>query len=131
MPLWTNYFPKQRQVLLCNFETGFKPPEMVKVRPVIVVSKTSTNGRGLCTVVPVSTTRPAPLQAWHVETTAMFQLPGADVVHWAKCDMLYTVAFARLTMPHRRLNGRREYATLRLSPEDFGLVANGVRHAVL
>jgi uncharacterized protein YifN (PemK superfamily) len=32
------FHPEPRMVLVCDFTTGFKEPEMVKVRPVIVLS---------------------------------------------------------------------------------------------
>ena len=40
---------------MCDFRTGFKPPEMVKMRPVVVVSGKRT---GVGTVVPLSATAP-------------------------------------------------------------------------
>ncbi|TAM88997.1 MAG: hypothetical protein EPN41_04700 [Candidimonas sp.] len=49
------------EIVICNFDTGFRVPEMVKQRPVVVISKTSTHARGLCTVVPLSTTLPVPM----------------------------------------------------------------------
>ena len=30
--------PKPGMLLMCDFDTGFRPPEMVKVRPVVVIS---------------------------------------------------------------------------------------------
>ena len=41
----------------CDF-SGFRPPEIVKVRPVISVSRARNDAAPLCTVVPVSHTRP-------------------------------------------------------------------------
>jgi mRNA interferase MazF len=46
------------QILICDFSSGFVEPEMVKVRPVVVISpKPRKSIHSLCTVVPLSTTR--------------------------------------------------------------------------
>lgn len=49
--------PPPATVLLCNFSPGFRPPEMIKLRPVLVVSPTSYN-HDTTTVVPISTGAP-------------------------------------------------------------------------
>ena len=55
------YPPKVGTLWICDFNTGFKPPEMIKRRPVVVISpRRSTE---LCTIVPLSTTVPDPLVA--------------------------------------------------------------------
>ena len=48
--------PVPGQVLLCDYDTGFRPPEMVKKRLAVVVSPRLPYRDGLCTVVPLSTT---------------------------------------------------------------------------
>lgn len=48
--------PKEKTVVMCDF-SGFKEPEMVKVRPVVVLAKHKHNAR-LVTIVPLSTTEP-------------------------------------------------------------------------
>lgn len=125
---------KTGEVVICNFDTGFVVPEMVKSRPVVVISKSSTHGRGLCTVVPLSTTDPTKIEAWHVllPNPLLRVLPRehtfaqADVV-WAKCDMLTTVAFSRITRPYDRRNGQRAYAPVKLGHDDLDAVFAGVR----
>ncbi len=57
---------KTGEIVICNYNTGFVVPEMVKSRPAVVISKSSTHWRGLCTVVPLSTTPPEKVEAWHV-----------------------------------------------------------------
>lgn len=57
---------KTGEIVICNFDTGFVPPEMVKARPALVFSKSSTLWRGLCSVVPFSTTPPDRIEPWHV-----------------------------------------------------------------
>lgn len=82
---------------MCDFEKGFQEPEMVKKRPVILLTKATQK---LVTVVPLSTTPPDPQQDYHcfiekkyLPNTSYFQR-GAGC--WVKGDMLYTVSFARL-----------------------------------
>ncbi|EOO2098321.1 type II toxin-antitoxin system PemK/MazF family toxin [Escherichia coli] len=52
------YQPSVRSVLMCDFR-GMVVPEIVKVRPVVVVSRNRHNNQ-LVTVVPISTTEPIP-----------------------------------------------------------------------
>jgi len=122
------------EVLICDFDTGFKPPEMVKRRPVAVVSRTATHWRGLCTVVPLSTTDPKPQMSWHVlmlSNPLHGHLPeshafGKPDIVWAKCDMLYTVGFERVTRIHRRVNGRRDYQGVRVGKRDLDDIIKAV-----
>lgn len=60
-----NFHPGYGIILFCDFGHQ-KEPEMVKVRPVVVVSR---NHAKLCTVVPLSGTEPEPLQTWHYKMT--------------------------------------------------------------
>ncbi len=47
--------PQVGSTLICNYGTGFVAPEMVKRRPVVVISRLRRRA-DLCTVVPLSTT---------------------------------------------------------------------------
>ncbi len=109
MPL-NGFFPKPGQVLLCDFNRGFVPPEMVKSRPCVVVSAARTHGRRLCCVVPLSTTAP---NSVHGLAHRLPQNPCPDfsaaVAVWAKCDMLYTVSFERLNKLHKKTRKGRVY----------------------
>ena len=80
-------------ILYCDFGHQ-KPPEMVKVRPVVIVSR--EHGQ-LCTVVPPSGTVPDPVKPWHYAMTRD-KLPRFMQANnwWAKCDCLTTVALSRL-----------------------------------
>lgn len=126
--LLAGQYPKTGQVLMCDFSRGFVEPEMVKKRAVVVISRTVTHGRRLCTVVPLSTTAPNPIEAWHVRL-ARDPLPNANqsVVVWAKCDMLYTVSFDRLDRPHVKETGGRVYHSIYLGATDLAAVFDGVR----
>ena len=56
------FHPKPGTILMCDFSAGFKAPEMVKVRPVIVVSPKRKHCSGLCTVVAISTVTPTTIE---------------------------------------------------------------------
>ena len=82
---------------MCDFSRGFVEPEMVKVRPVIVLK---TNSRSkLVTVIPLSTVAPNPIQDYHIEIP-MKELPNYRYFNqkpsWLKGDMIYTVSWHRL-----------------------------------
>jgi len=125
---------KTGEIVICDF-TGLHEPEMVKRRPVVVISKTSTHWRGLCTIVPLSSTEPSRVQAWHVALSRnplRGHLPSGHPFEvedrvWAKCDMLYTLAFDRISRPYVRSNGRRVYPPVRLPSNDLAAVFDGVR----
>lgn len=119
---------KTGHILICDFERGFVPPEMVKCRPVVVISKSSTHHRRLCTVIPLSTTEPWPIEHWHVPLShdPLPHMSKGRVV-WAKCDMIYTVSFERLDRPHRKTGGKRDYLSVKVSAYDLAAIFNGVR----
>lgn len=87
--------PRLGQILVCDFK-GLREPEMVKVRPVIVVSPKPRIQKGICTVVPMSRQKPNFVKPFH------YKLPNKTIPgrtgeeSWAKCDMIYTVSLKRL-----------------------------------
>jgi len=92
-----NFHPKRGTVLMCDFTTGFKAPEMVKRRHIVVVSPRYRRHTGLCLVVPFSTVTPHEIEPHHYGIIAGsydFFDPAKTV--WAKCDMLTCVCFERL-----------------------------------
>lgn len=95
MPL--NYYPNPGEILVCDY-SGFVEPEMVKKRPVIIISPRLRRRGELVCVVPLSTTPPAPAELHHCKITlekplpAPFQAPEV----WAKCDMVSNLARSRL-----------------------------------
>ena len=89
MPLL--YQPKEGSVLICDFR-GYEVPEMVKIRPVVVIRKHRTN-KQLVTVIALSTAEPRSMLGHHLELQSHLQ--GANTVCWAKCDMVSTVSPAR------------------------------------
>jgi mRNA interferase MazF len=99
MPL--RFHPQLGTVLLCDYSTGFILPEMVKRRPVVVVSPPFKRRTGVCTVVPLSTTPPLPIEKWHVLLPIEPPLPKP--FHrspvWVKADRSAAVSFERLDLP--------------------------------
>ena len=125
------YHPKQREVLRCDY-SGLIAPEMCKVRWVVVVSPKFINRPDLCTVVPLSTSAPQSIQPYHVKLDRdPAPFPCGDDV-WAKCDMLMTVSFSRLTAhwQGRRADGRRNYVALYVTKSEFARITHGVLAAL-
>ena len=123
MPLFRQ--PAPGTLWMCDFNTGFRPPEMVKYRPVVVISPQPGRMTGLCTIVPLSTTRPIPMEPVHHRMDPA-SLPGrlAQNETWAKCDMLYTVSLARLSRATRR---GQAAATFRVLDTDMDAIRNCVK----
>jgi uncharacterized protein YifN (PemK superfamily) len=84
-------------VVLCDF-TGMRAPEMVKRRPVVLVSPRIRARPGLATIVALSTTTPRPVEAYHAAIDIRPALPGgfASEGVWVKGDMIYAVSLDRL-----------------------------------
>lgn len=125
MPLL--YQPKEGSVLICDFR-GYEVPEMIKIRPVIVIRKHRTN-KLLVTVVPLSTTAPQTLLEHHLQLESHLQ--GANPVCWAKCDIIATVSLGRLDrIMSKDRHGKRIYKIAELSSEQFLAIKAAVRSAL-
>lgn len=103
------------------------PPEMVKTRPVVVVSSKESHARGVCTVVPLSTTQPHPAESWHCEIRR-FPVPGFQTpeMMWAKCDMVSTVGFVRLHQPYIRSRSGRIFRPTHMAFRHMQLIGAGL-----
>lgn len=115
------YYPPAGEILLCDFSTGFIAPEMVKLRPVVVVSPRLRRRNELVGVVPLSTTPPPQVESYHYQLTLAQPLPKPfdNPVMWAKCDMVATVARARLDRFKAGRSGHggaRKYVVGNVSP---------------
>lgn len=127
MPL--TFKPSPGMVLVCNYDTGFRPPEMVKVRPVVVVSPQRHNGL-TCTIVPLSTTEPEhPSDLQH--ELHPFSLPArlrSRGRTWAKCDMVNTVSLERLdrVKDGRGPDGIRKFVTQSVTLDDLHSIRRGI-----
>jgi mRNA interferase MazF len=99
-----NFYPTAGMVLICDFRDTVWP-EICKIRPVVIVSASHLRRARLATVVPLSTTRPQPICAYHFLLRNRPYVSAHDEV-WAKCDLVTSVSHSRLTR-------------VRLSPERF------------
>jgi len=128
------FAPRPGDILICDFSSGFRPPEMVKRRPVLILSPRLRHRDGLCTVVPLSTSAPRRTVAYQCRVTLPFAPPPPfqAVEVWAKADMLATVAFSRLDLMRsaRKADGKRAYLKIRLGQQDFARVQDCVRAAL-
>jgi uncharacterized protein YifN (PemK superfamily) len=95
------FHPRVGLILQCDFSSGFKEPEMVKKRPVIVLTPSMKGRVKLVTVLALSTQKPNPKELFH------YKLPKASMPQlgrfqekdtWVKGDMIYTVGFHRLDL---------------------------------
>jgi len=127
MPLL--YQPHPGSVVVCDFQ-GFVVPEMIKVRPVVILTKHKKN-KQLVTIVPLSTTQPFEVEDHHHELS---QNPLPDkpnyISVWAKCDMVATVSLQRLDRYKTHQAGKRVYVVPEISAADLDAIRAGVRAAL-
>nr|VFK66611.1 MAG: Uncharacterized protein YifN, PemK superfamily [Candidatus Kentron sp. UNK]VFK72098.1 MAG: Uncharacterized protein YifN, PemK superfamily [Candidatus Kentron sp. UNK] len=127
------FHPHIGMVLICDFNTGFKALEMIKRRPVVVISPRLRRSSPLCTIVPLSTTVPNPVEPFHHPMDPR-SLPGklAKRETWAKCDVLTTVSLERLdrVLVGKERNGKRIYAAGSVTVEDLAAIRRGVLFAL-
>lgn len=125
MPI--TFHPRAGQILMCDFK-GFVPPEMVKVRPVIVVSPRLPYRSHIVAVVPISLTAPQHPMPFTVRLSKNYHPQEADDLPcWAKCDMLLNLATSRLD--GFKID-RRKWATPQATGEDLQAVREGVLAAL-
>lgn len=120
--------PSPGQILVCNFGTGFRKPEITKVRPVVVVSPQPRFRSGLCTVVPLSTVEPENVMPYH------YKLPRGLVPNepagkdsWAKCDLVATVGLKRLDRVRVQF---RNYVAPIIPPDDLKAIRKCLLHVI-
>ena len=124
MPI--NFHPSAGQILICDFSSGFQPPEMVKVRPLVVISPRRRSGQ-LVKVVPLSSSPPTPIEPWHHKISASVY-PPARAEMWAKCDMVITVSINRLDrVKHRDASGKRLYMSRAVPPLELAIIQHAVK----
>lgn len=131
------FHPRKGQILMCDFSIGFKEPEMVKKRPVIVISPPMEGRSNIVTVAAMSTAVPKKIMPYH------YQVPKASMPQlgtfqekntWLKGDMIYAVGFHRLELI--RLNkkdpntGKRVYFDRRLGKEQMNKIYTCVLHGL-
>lgn len=126
------FHPEPRMILMCDFTTGFRPPEMVKVRPVIVLSPQRHN-RDTCIVVPLSTTEPDPIEGFHHKLDPeSLPLRLRDETTWVKGDTITTVAHWRLDRVRtgRSREGVRTYVAHKISAIDWAATQHAIAIAL-
>ncbi|WP_066018789.1 type II toxin-antitoxin system PemK/MazF family toxin [Endozoicomonas atrinae] len=128
------FHPQIGQVVICDFNKTFVPPEMVKRRPAVVISPRMRARSNLCTVVPLSTSEPKSYQDYHHPLTITPPLPRPYNAgfHWVKGDMLYTVSFDRLSLPFdgKDYSGKRKYVTHIIDKEDLIKIQKCILHGL-
>ena len=120
------------EILICDYQ-GFKEPEMVKIRPVIVISPRHRAGTRLCTIVPLSTTPPIPQKEYHylLELERKLPKPFDNSYCWVKGDMINTVSLDRLNLIRcGKTQGKRNYYRARIQGEQLKQVQNAIKNAL-
>jgi uncharacterized protein YifN (PemK superfamily) len=114
------FHPNAGTILVCDFH-GMVKPEMVKTRPVVVISPRRRRHSGLCTVVPLSTTIPDPVMKWHYKMQFAQPLSPdwTETDVWIKCDMIYTVSFERLNRFYKIVGTYRKYCDNQVSEQQL------------
>jgi mRNA interferase MazF len=119
------YPPVRGSILLCDYTGGFVTPEMVKPRPVIVISPQIQKRGRLCTVVPLSTTEPDYIMPYHALITIDPPMPPPfdENPSWLKGDMVNSVSYHRLNfIPKGMIRGQRQYYMNVLTAEQMEVV---------
>jgi uncharacterized protein YifN (PemK superfamily) len=118
------FYPRAGQVLICDF-SGFKEPEMVKPRPIIVVSPRLPYRSDIVAIVPISLTEPRHELPFCYRLSKNYHPEEPDDLPcWAKADMLLNLGTYRLS---GFKVGRRKWEYPALTGDDL----KGVRRAVL
>ena len=116
------FHPQPGTVLMCDFSTGFQPPEIMKRRPVVILAPRRRH-TGLCLVVPISTTTPHRLEDFHVLLpVGRYQFLSLEKDSWVKANLVTSVGLHRLDRP--LVYGR--YANAPLNPDDFRAIQRAV-----
>ena len=126
------FHPAPGSILLCDYWHDAQAPEMVKRRPVVIVSPRARKGSGIAIVVPLSTTAPKVVLPVHVRIVLGDALPKPfDAVEmWAKCDLPNAVSLARLDRFRERADGQRSYRSGLCSDQQLTLIRQALAHAL-
>lgn len=125
MPI--NFHPRAGQILMCDFR-GFEVPEMVKVRPVMVISPRLPHRGEIAAIVPLSLTAPLHSLPFNVRLSRNYNpLEADDLPVWAKCDMVMNLCLRRL---EAFKVGRRKWDTPQATGDDLAAVRAGVLAAL-
>ena len=128
MPLIAH--PAPGTIVRVDLSDGFRPPEKVKRRPAIVLSRPIPGRKNLCSIVPLSTTKPKIELAHHFRLVLDPPLPRPydSPEMWVKGDIVLTVAFHRLRLLFSRgEDGQKRFDERILDPVRFEAVKTCVR----
>lgn len=131
------FHPKPGQILLCDFEPGFKEPEMIKKnRPVVVLTGSIKGRANLITVAALSHSEPTPLQPYHYKIPRQ-SMPMVNRFQaedsWLKGDMIYTFGFHRfnlIQLGKKSPSGKRLYFVNRLGTEQMKQIYRCIMHGL-
>ena len=125
--------PPQASLVTVNFDEGFRPPEMVKKRLAVVMSKPIQRRVGLCTVIPLSTMPPNHVMPYHEEIDIGFDLPQPwERQCWVKRDMVMAVGFHRFDLLRfkKARRGTKRYLVRPLDDATFRAVRRCMLHGL-
>lgn len=104
-----HYQPKPGSIVKCDF-TGYRIPEIVKKRPVLVIHSYKSNSK-LVTVAPISATPPTNIEYYHHELDLAVETNVAQYLNsirrWFKCDLVYVVSIDRMDRLKNATDGKR------------------------
>lgn len=127
--------PKPGSVVICNYDSGFRAPEMVKTRLAVVISPRLPYRDGLCTLVPLSTTPPSRALRYQCKITLPISPPppfeGQE--KWVKADMIATLSLNRMELPYTardKITGKRKFVKIQLDNDQLTEIYRAVLHAV-
>lgn len=108
--------PQPGTIVRVDLSEGFRPPEMVKRRPCVVLSPPIQGRKQLCSIVPLSTSAPNLVLDHHMEIGFNPRLPAPydSPSMWVKGDMVITVAFHRLRLLFSRWDGGQRVYDVRV-----------------
>jgi uncharacterized protein YifN (PemK superfamily) len=128
------FHPPQGCIVRVDFDACFRVPEMVKPRLCVVLSKPMKHRKGLCTVVPLSTTDPVPVAPYHCRIDIPFPLPQGWQTEgvWVKGDMLYAAGYHRIELLRlgKDRHGRRIHQLQPLPEPTLQAVQSAVLHGL-
>lgn len=122
--------PVPGTIVRVDLSQGFRPPEIGKRRPCVVLSPAIPGRPLMCAIVPLSTKEPKIKLPHHMQLTLSPPLPDpyGEPVMWLKGDIVLTVAFHRLRLLFSRWEGgQRVYDVRVLDQATFAAVRHCVR----
>lgn len=127
------YHPQVGTILRVDLNEGFRVPEMRKRRPAVVVSPALPGRDQLCTIVPLSTSKPTTMQPYNcvLDLDPPLPFPYSSQRMWVKADMIMCVAFHRLKLLDRgKQNGERVYDIRVLPAEKMDEIRQCIRESL-